>query len=256
MDHLPIGSIVELVLVDALVVLGLSAACGAMVARAAGWPLGRGIALGVVVPVAGPLAAGVVVTRRRRELGEVHRLSERNAPSYAAAAALGVAALAFLLGMFAPWGHLSGGYEKYSLAVEGSAVDTGALWVAWLLTAVLALLTAAVVLGWSPWRRLALLLVGVASVWLLVCLDAAIIFHAVEKVSDLVDGTSGGRASAEATPGAGLWLALVGAVVLVAGAMVLGFAPAPGAAAGAPAVRPATTAPPAWTTPTQSLINI
>src|SRR4051794_3496581 len=216
MDHVPVGSLLTLVLVDVVVVLLLSVVCGVAVARGAERTATRGVATGLLAPIVGPYVWGIAATWRRHELASIRRLAPRPTVAYATTACLVVAAGAFLVGMVAPLGHVGVGYEKYAFATNATAADTVVGLIGSVSTALVALLSAAVTIVWTPWHRVSVALVTVASTWSLFCIDAVIVIHALGDVSDNVEGVSGGRADAAASIGAGLWCALLGSCLLVA----------------------------------------
>src|SRR4051794_21358728 len=74
MEHLPIRSVVMIVVIDVVLMFALSGACGVMVARGAGRPAWRGVLLGVLLPVVGPFVWALVVVSRRRQLLAVRRV--------------------------------------------------------------------------------------------------------------------------------------------------------------------------------------
>jgi hypothetical protein len=223
-DHIPFGTIVLMVLIDVVVVLGLSAASGLMVSRGAGTAAWKGALVGVLVPIAGPVIHGVVAMTTDRGTAAVRRLAERSAVAYAGAAALTLSAVCLLVGMVISWGQVEGGYEDYALATNAAAADTGFGLVASVATAGTLVAGAAVVLGWTAWRRVAIVAIALGSAWLLLAVDAAMVFNAIGRVTEGVDGISGGRANAVAEPGGGLWLALTAGLLAVGAGLALGFA--------------------------------
>lgn len=224
MDHIPLGAILLLLVVDLLVVELMSVASGVIVARGAGAPLGKGALIGLL-PVVGPLVWGISVLSRDPSNAGVLRVRQRGPVLYAATGGLLVAALLFLVGMAAPWVDVSGSHDRLALATKASAADTGVGLAASLLSAVVLVASVAIVLLWSPWRRTSFLLTALGSVWLLIAVDVLILVNALEEIISTVDGASASRSIAEASPGLGLWLALVAAIFVLAGALTLGFLP-------------------------------
>ena len=246
MNHIPVGAILLLLIVDLLVVVTLSLSSALMVARGADAPVWKGFVIGLLLPILGPFVWGSIVLTRDRGRAGIRKVQERSPALYAVAAGLLLAALAFLVGMVVPWGHVAGGYERYALAADPSAVDTGLGIAASVLTAIVLVASVVIVLVWTPWRRTALLLTAVGLVWFLIAIDALIVFSMIDGISETADGVSGGRATAEASPELGLWLALLGSVAVLGAALVLGFLPRDLPASAVPALASVTTPSSDW----------
>src|SRR4051812_16489563 len=99
MDHVPVGSLLTIVVVDVILMLLLSVFCGLAVARGAGRSAVRGVAIGLLLPIVGPYVWGIAATGRRPELARIRRLAPRPTLTYAAAGCLSVAAAVLLVGM-------------------------------------------------------------------------------------------------------------------------------------------------------------
>lgn len=244
MSHIPWGSVLLLIVVDTLVIVVMSAMFGVAVARTAGAKVWTGLAVGLFLPVIGPLVWGIVVSRRSPD---ARAEADRRGPSVLAASGLfGLAATLFLVATPLAWGHVSGTYEDYALRTSAAPADTGVGLVATVGSAILLFVALGVLLMSGAHRLVAGVTGFISGSWLLVSLDAWIVLSALDGVAHTAEGASGGRVVAEASPAAGLWLCLVAAVIALAGTVVVLFG-VPSDAADEPPVRvPAPESPPAW----------
>jgi hypothetical protein len=216
MDHIPVGAVLLLTLVDLAILEMLSVFLGLVVARATGSPLWKGMLLGVLVPFVGPLIWAAVSVARDKSIVAVRGGRRRSAKAYGAAGALAIAALLFLIATPRAWGEVAGGYEKYAFVGDAAAMDSLVGIIATVGTSFVLLVGLVALLQSSAQGRVAILVAVVGAGWLLVTVDGLITFSAVNDLSQTVHGLTGGRAAAEVAPRGGLWITLAGSLFALA----------------------------------------
>jgi hypothetical protein len=219
-EHIPVGTVLQLVVIDLFLVEALSAIFGVVVARAGGASPWLGLVVGLLLPVVGPLVWSLVVISRNPSLLAVERLDRGGPGRVAASSLLGLAAILLLVSTTQPWAHVAGSYEDYEMASFASPADTGVGMLATVGTAVLLIAGTALLLLFTARRRVAMLTGFIAGGWLLATLDGLIVISAVDDVARTAEGVSGGRVAVEAGPAAALWLCLAAAVLTLAGTVV------------------------------------
>lgn len=213
-----------------------------VVADSAGRPKWQAVALGVLVPVVGPLIWGCIEYVRLKKVGYTSRTPIRGGvPSLTGViwwAAAGLLAVA----LFFPWlraeaavdGRFEGDLSPTPMDTVVGSVALGGV--------AIALVLGGLVVGWAARRRLALLLGGVGALLLATSLSSVIAYQRVSSAGTSIAGWAGHTVRGDLVPGPALWITLGASVLIVAGSLSALLRGARGAV-GVPAPVPAAVAP-------------
>lgn len=215
------NALVGLVVADLAVFELLSVFYGVVVARSQDAPWWKGLLIGALLPIAGPLVWAAMAIWREPSLASASLTFVRRRASLAPAVLLTFSAAAFVTAALLPWGGVRVAVGSYRYFRDTAATDTQAGALAALGCAVLLALGATATLVSTARRRIALLSASIGAAWVVVTTDGLIAMNALNEVGGSVEDISAGRVETGVVAEAGLWVAMLAALLAVVAAVVL-----------------------------------
>ena len=221
MDNAPVGALLGMFIAGLLIVEVLSVFFALVIARASGNKIWKGLLLGVLTPLIGPLVWAVVVVINEPAIGSISLARIRLRSTDIAMTMLGLSVALFLVSVALPWGVMALQYGGYQLLTDAAAADTKAGLIATVGSAVTLLVALGMVLLSTARRRLAFIIATVGAGWLFVTVNGLIAFSAVNVLSRAIEGLSGSRVAGGVAPEGGLWTTMLASIFAMASAILL-----------------------------------
>jgi len=221
--ELPFGAFALLAILLLVAVWGWSIITALIIADAAGKHFGIGLAIGVLLPIIGPLVWGIVEYLHLRSIGYSSFRGSIRARLGLESILWWLASCGLLLAVFFPWTRVKAKVDgKYEGDLSFSPWDSvvGAFFM--VLSAVVILIAGAVILRGGR-RRLSILVSLIALPLLFVSIASSILYGEVSSSAASVAGWSGHTVDGDLIPGTSIWITLSASLCALAGSALAVF---------------------------------